>query len=573
MHPRITPVPTVLLLTMLLLHFCGLAQPAVPVYAPAKYDSLKRANALPRISRIAVPQTQKINASALPAPATSVTCECFIPVDNTFNVVPFPNGIAPDYRNDDGSSPVIAIPFNFCFYGQNQPTCYINNNGNISFGAPYPTFSANAFPDPNFVMIAPFWGDVDTRSMSSGLVYYKITPTYMVVRWSSVDFFDATNPAHTSLYNDFQLIITDGSDPILPPGNNVSFCYGDMQWTTGDASQGTNGFGGIPATVGVNRGNGIDFIQIGQFDAPGTSYDGPFGLADQVSWLDNQTFYFDVCSNNGNNLPPIVNSAQICDTIELCAGDTFDINATFLSPEQGQLTSIGVNSNGLLGYSTITNTSGNPAVYAAQLIANMSNVGMQSVVITGTDNGSPPQSTTATIVINIVSSPVVNFSFTPASPVTTGSTVQFTDNSPGVITWAWDFGDGDTSSLQHPSHPYNTAGTYTVSLTAGIPSGCSATYTMVITVSDEPVFLPVIAPNIFTPGSDGQNDLLVFENLLQYTNNELTVYDRWGKKVFYSADYRNDWNGGKCADGVYYYVLNMPFANKSISGFVHLLRP
>lgn len=562
----------VMLLAALLQHTYGAAQAPVPVYEPGVYNILKQNNALPRISRIADTTKQTAAVQVLPAPATSVTCECFIPIDNSFTVVPFTNGIAPDYRNDDGSSPVIAIPFTFCFYGQTQSTCYINNNGNISFGAPYPTFSANAFPDPNFVMIAPFWGDVDTRSITSGLVYYKITPSYMVVRWQTVDFFDATNPAHTSLYNDFQLIITDGSDPILPPGNNVSFCYGDMQWTTGDASGGTGGFGGIAATVGVNRGNGVDYIQIGQFDAPGTAYDGPFGLVDQVSWLDNQTFYFDVCTNNGNNLPPIVNSAQICDTIQLCAGDTLDINATFLSPEQGQNTSISVNSNSLLGYSTITNTTGNPGVYVGQLIANMANAGFQNITITGTDNGTPPQSTTANIVLEIISSPAANFTFTPGNPVTTGTTVQFTDNTPGAIQWWWNFGDGDTSSAQNPAHPYNTAGTYTVTLTAAIPSGCTGTYTTVITVSDEPVFLPVLVPNIFTPGSDGANDLLVFENLLQYADNELVVFDRWGKEVYRSADYRNDWNGGQCKDGVYYFILNIPYANKSFSGFVHLIR-
>ena len=66
-----------------------------------------------------------------------------------------------------------------------------------------------------------------------------------------------------------QLIITDGNDPIITPGNNVQFCYKDMQWTTGAASQGVNGFGGTPATVGVNRGNGVDYIQIGRYDQAG----------------------------------------------------------------------------------------------------------------------------------------------------------------------------------------------------------------------------------------------------------------------------------------------------------------
>ena len=36
----------------------------------------------------------------------------------------------------------------------------------------------------------------------------------------------------------------------------------------------------------------------------------------------------------------------------------------------------------------------------------------------------------------------------------------------GPTSWLWDFGDGNNSTLQHPSHTYTTSGTYTVQLTA-----------------------------------------------------------------------------------------------------------
>ena len=57
--------------------------------------------------------------------------------------------------------------------------------------------------------------------------------------------------------------------------------------------------------------------------------------------------------------------------------------------------------------------------------------------------------------------------FTPN--VTTGASpldVIFIDQSYGVPTsWLWDFGDSTTSTVQHPTHTYSVAGTYTVSLT------------------------------------------------------------------------------------------------------------
>lgn len=55
---------------------------------------------------------------------------------------------------------------------------------------------------------------------------------------------------------------------------------------------GSGGFGGSPANVGVNLGDGTNYIQIGLFDHPGTDFDGAFGAADGVDYLDYQSFCF-----------------------------------------------------------------------------------------------------------------------------------------------------------------------------------------------------------------------------------------------------------------------------------------
>ncbi len=496
--------------------------------------------------------------------ASSVVCSCMIPIDVTFTVVPMAFYAPPDYRNDDGSSNQIFLPFNFCFYGVSNFDCYINNNGNISFGASYGTFTANSFPDPNFIMIAPFWGDVDTRNTLSGLVYYKVTPTYMVVRWQNVGYFNS----YADKVNDFQLIITNGSDPILPNGNNVSFCYGDMQWTTGDASGGVNGFGGSAATVGVNRGNGIDYIQIGQFDQPGNLYDGPFGNPDQVSWLDNQTFYFDVCNNGmGNNLPPIINSSDVCDTIVLCIGDTTTISATFLSPEQGQNTTPSITGS-VTGLSTTITTIGNPAVVTATLTANAANLGYNIITITGTDNGSPNAQTTASVIVNIIVTPAINFTMSPPPPSTLNAIIQFNDLTQGATSWLWDFGDGNTSTLQNPTHIYLSDSLYTVTLTVSVGGSCNATLTRTYLVQTD---YAVIAPNVLTPNGDGKNDALVFQNLEDYRNSQLAVYNRWGNLIYSSQNYLNDWRPA-VVDGTYYYVLIISGIEKPMTGFFEVIK-
>jgi PKD repeat protein len=82
--------------------------------------------------------------------------------------------------------------------------------------------------------------------------------------------------------------------------------------------------------------------------------------------------------------------------------------------------------------------------------------------------------------------PVANFTGNPTSgpaPLT----VYFTDTSTGSPTsWSWTFGDGGTSTAQNPSHTYNTANQYTVSLTATNAQGQDTeTKTNYITVANQ----------------------------------------------------------------------------------------
>ncbi|UCG57711.1 MAG: S8 family serine peptidase [Phycisphaerales bacterium] len=70
-------------------------------------------------------------------------------------------------------------------------------------------------------------------------------------------------------------------------------------------------------------------------------------------------------------------------------------------------------------------------------------------------------------------SPLIEAKFT-AEPTTNDIPlgVQFIDQSTGDITsWLWDFGDGETSTLQNPIHAYGDARLYTVSLTVTGPAG------------------------------------------------------------------------------------------------------
>ena len=258
------------------------------------------------------------------------TSGLLIPLNETFDVVPMDDSNGVCFRNDDGSTVELPLQFDFEFFGETHTGVHINNNGNLSFGSPFYTYSSAGFPVDGYPMIAPFWGDVDTQSSDdgAGVVYYRSEPNRFVVTWDHVGYYDGA----TDKQNTFQVILTDGSDPLIGLGNNVCFSWADMQWTTGDASYGEGGFGGVPATVGANKGDGEEYFLVGRFDHPGEDYDGPGGVNDGVDYLDNRVVAF---STGVENIPPIiVDAPDGC--VSGMAGEPISMSFTVIAPEEDQ---------------------------------------------------------------------------------------------------------------------------------------------------------------------------------------------------------------------------------------------
>ena len=68
-----------------------------------------------------------------------------------------------------------------------------------------------------------------------------------------------------------------------------------------------------------------------------------------------------------------------------------------------------------------------------------------------------------------------------------GNTVSFTDTSIGpkdVVSWYWNFGDGEKSTIQNPTHRYDSVGSYTITMTAVDSDGVSSSITQVILVQE-----------------------------------------------------------------------------------------
>ncbi|XP_019857184.1 PREDICTED: uncharacterized protein LOC100638611 isoform X7 [Amphimedon queenslandica] len=174
------------------------------------------------------------------------------------------------FTNNDDSSTSLSLSNSFIFYNQSYSTVFINNNGLLSFNEAVSAFTSQPFPLPQ-TLIAPFWADVDTRS-GAGTVYYRETSTSAIVNKVARDVllafpgqpsFTATSVVIVTWYrvgyysrqsdklNTFQCVLaTDGSR------SYVIFLYLDngINWVTGDASGGNDGFGGTEAYVGFNSG-------------------------------------------------------------------------------------------------------------------------------------------------------------------------------------------------------------------------------------------------------------------------------------------------------------------------------
>lgn len=343
--------------------------------------------------------------------------------------------------NDDESYQV-TIPFSFCFNNISRTSLYINNNGNLSFDAPYFSFSPLGFPVADNFMIAPFWADVDTRS-GGGAVYYKAYSNCLIVQWDSVARYTNTTPSPT-IRNSFQVIISDGTSPAIP-GGSVSFTYRRMLWTTGAAVI-------SPATVGINLGDGVNYYLIGRFSDTTSVYNGANGLSGS-GWLRGKTFISSGCkynvyvdstratSGNGTTWATALkyvseavdmsNNNTAIDSIFVAKGTYYPTATTIPTPTQAQRDSAFVlRRSGVKMYGGYPNGGGvrNPATNPTILSGDIDN----------TPNDSSRNSYHIMVIAGITSitssdSIVLDgFRFTKGSANTLGSTGYLTINNVGI---------------------------------------------------------------------------------------------------------------------------------------------
>ena len=151
-------------------------------------------------------------------------------------------------------------------------------------------------------------------------------------------------------------------------------------------------------------------------------------------------------------------------------------------------------------------------------------------------------------------------------------TVQNLSEVSDDVVFGFDFGDGTVSDAPEIEHSYEKDGLYLLKFSAQ-RKFCSFEQNVEV-----PIY-GLLVPNVFTPeGSPGYNDTFhvafgaeAFAPAEIGQNVELTVVNRWGKSVYESRDYRNDWNAHDLEGGVYYVHVRVgDFA--TCKSWVHIVK-
>lgn len=154
--------------------------------------------------------------------------------------------------------------------------------------------------------------------------------------------------------------------------------------------------------------------------------------------------------------------------------------------------------------------------------------------------------------------------------------VYFTDQSySNISNWFWYFGDGGEADQKNPEHRFKKAGMFNTFLVVTNDFGCKDTTQKFVHLKETSAFY---IPNSFSPNGDGINDLF-YAKSSGVIDFEITIFDRWGEKVFEAMDINKAWDGsykGKPAkEDTYTWLVKVSLLEekaRSLSGTVTLIR-
>jgi len=204
-------------------------------------------------------------------------------------------------------------------------------------------------------------------------------------------------------------------------------------------------------------------------------------------------------------------------------------------------------------------------------------------------------------IINVYKSPIADFGWNPTNPAVSNPTINFINLTTPIDNsnqYHWKIQANKINNLRdnvfgfEPTYTWvpvpgsNVVGDYNVTLDAysvnPAPSGnvyeCHDTISKVITIIND----NLIFPNVITPNGDGINDVFIIKNLVEgqaYPDNEISIYNRNGKRVFFKQDIRSNeeiWDPAKTntPTGTYFFkfIGRGPIRDVEFNGSIEIIR-
>ncbi|WP_317044131.1 T9SS type B sorting domain-containing protein [Hymenobacter gelipurpurascens] len=168
--------------------------------------------------------------------------------------------------------------------------------------------------------------------------------------------------------------------------------------------------------------------------------------------------------------------------------------------------------------------------------------------------------------------PPVDVDAGPDKEILAGTSVTLEGRADGTYPVTW----SPTVGLAFPGNPLRPVASPTVTTTYTLSAGdggCADSDQVTVTVRP-----PIRIPNAFTPNGDGRDDTWQIEFIEQFPDNTVSVFNRWGNRIFSANNYsranewRGDINGQPAPVGTYYYVVvTKGPLGKSYSGSITIL--
>jgi gliding motility-associated-like protein len=435
---------------------------------------------------------------------------------------------------DDGFGPVETLPFPFCYFGQTYTQFVIGTNGVISFdignanaycpwpiGGPIP--GSNCAATINAIM-AP-WNDLypPGGGTISTAVYGTAPCRQFVISWQNVQLFNGgTCPG---MFGTQQIILYETTNAIDINMENRPQCNG---WNSGRAVMGIEAAGGNPWYSPVTR-NGVPWGTANESwrylpnDAPIENYiwrdsatGGVVGNGQTVQLCPTQatTYVVEyqaiVCGQVSSAFDTVRVKMGVADTIENFVGT----DPTMCGAKNGYI----VLTNMVPGDTFIVHydINGIPQPTVNIIVASDG-----SITIPNLDTGTYDNIYIETLEgcesnhvgpLTLVNPPFAVAFDTVVTRACEVDSVQLVDQSIGVTQYAWDFGDGSTSTVPNPLHVYQDQGIYNITL-VGTNGFCTDTKSLTVDLLH-----PIDAGYSFSEDSICNGETIFF------TDNSQTTY-------------------------------------------------